>query len=160
MTQTVESYQTAVQQTVLAAQLLAEHDIPGLLSAIDRAETVAPFTDPTLYMKKSKAMREDKEVLQAALPLYELGKKIKAAAARKTWPTPEPNQVWTDPAGRKIVLKTVQAQELRALRGRDPALAGWEYVCERPHGETDGEGRDQPDFSYLCRSQYGCRCQA
>lgn len=73
----IETYQTAVQQTVLAAQLLAEHDIPGILAAIDRAETMAPFTDPTLYIKKAKAMREDKEVLEAALPLWKLGQKLK-----------------------------------------------------------------------------------
>lgn len=70
-------YRCAVLAVVMAAKALHMHDIPALLEDIERAETVAPFLDPTLFLKKGKAMREDKSMLEAALPLWKLAEELK-----------------------------------------------------------------------------------
>lgn len=59
----IDAYRAAVTTCVLAAQLLATHDLPAMLEAIERAEAVG-------------AMLEDKAVLEAATPLYRLGRKL------------------------------------------------------------------------------------
>jgi len=74
-------YQAAVLAAVLCAGILSEHDIPSLLAAIDSAESLGPLLDPTLWREKHQAMQEDREVLRAALPLWELAKKLEAEHA-------------------------------------------------------------------------------
>ncbi len=63
----IAEYQSAVTACALARQLLAQHDLPGLLSAIDHAHTTGPLLDPTLYLAKVEAMEEDRRLLEAAL---------------------------------------------------------------------------------------------
>jgi hypothetical protein len=65
-------YQSAVKTAALCAQMLAQFDIPELLTAIERGHAFGPILDPTLYRDKAKAMNEDKELLQAANHLREL----------------------------------------------------------------------------------------
>ena len=72
MSRTAEEYQAAVMMVAAAARLLAGFDVPGLLSDIEHAEAFGPLLDPTLYRDKAKAMGEDRELLRAALPLYQL----------------------------------------------------------------------------------------
>lgn len=70
-----ERYHSAVTACALAARLLASHDLPGLLDAIDRAETLGPIVDPTLYAQRGQAMREDAALIRAALPLVEFARR-------------------------------------------------------------------------------------
>jgi hypothetical protein len=71
----VLEYQAAVRIAALAAALLQEHDLPELLRAIDHSHAVGPILDPTLYREKAGAMELDRELLDAALPLWKLGRK-------------------------------------------------------------------------------------
>jgi pyrimidine operon attenuation protein/uracil phosphoribosyltransferase len=68
----IHKYRLALRGVVTAAHMLAGHDIPGLIEAIERAHTTGPILDPTLYRDKAKAMDEDAELLRAALPLWKL----------------------------------------------------------------------------------------
>lgn len=68
----VEEYRAAIVCVALCGKLLAQHDLPALLAAIERAEAVGPIVDPTLYREKAKAMEEDREAMRAALPLRTL----------------------------------------------------------------------------------------
>lgn len=74
----VKLYQASVVGVWLLAGALADHDIPQLIEAIDRADAIGPMVDPTLYRAKSGKMQEDRELLVAALPLWKLGKKLVA----------------------------------------------------------------------------------
>lgn len=74
-------YRSVIMHVAMCAKLLADYDIPDLIRKINRAETVGPMLDPTLWIRKNKAMDEDKEMLKAALPLHQLGKKLAALAA-------------------------------------------------------------------------------
>lgn len=80
----VGEYRAAVMACVIAAKMLAQHDLPKLLEAIAHADSVGPLLDPTLWMQKSQAMTEDKGMLQAALPLHALGKKLAAMRPEAT----------------------------------------------------------------------------
>lgn len=68
-------------QTALSVQMV---DIPKLLQDIERAETLGPFLDPTLWRNKSHAMAEDKELLEAVLPFWRMGEKLLARLPAKT----------------------------------------------------------------------------
>ena len=70
----VEQYQSAVITCALAGRVLAQHDIEGLLKAVEWTESVGHVLEPTLYREKAPAMREDAELLKAALPLWRLAK--------------------------------------------------------------------------------------
>ena len=72
----LHEYQQAVLVCHMAARMLAAHDLKGLIADIDRADAVGPIVDPSLWMKKRGAMREDLEVLRAALPLAQLGREL------------------------------------------------------------------------------------
>lgn len=63
----IDDYRTALRAAVLAATMLAEHDWKGLIEAIDRADAVGPFLDPTLYRDKAAAMQSNREVFKAAM---------------------------------------------------------------------------------------------
>ena len=87
---TVEEYRANFQLIIQAARLVHMVDIPQLLNDIERADSIGAMLDPTLYCDKHGAMMEDKEVLEAALPLWRMAKKLlegalaaNAAAAEK-----------------------------------------------------------------------------
>jgi hypothetical protein len=69
-----ETYQSAVLSAKLCADLLRHHDIPEILGAIERAETLGPVLDPTLYRQKIRVMEEDRELLRAAQVLRKFGR--------------------------------------------------------------------------------------
>jgi hypothetical protein len=71
----VEKYQAAVMACHMMGQMLQQYDLPELIRAINMAESIGPIVDPTLWRDKRKAMSEDKEVLQACMPIWELVKK-------------------------------------------------------------------------------------
>jgi len=62
------------------ARIISMVDIPKMLEQIDRAEAIGPLLDPTLYRANAGKMDEDKELLEAALPLWRFFAKIKARA--------------------------------------------------------------------------------
>lgn len=65
----IETYRAAVTACVMAGQLLAMHDLPKLIRDIDRADAVGPLLNPTLWIQKNQAMKQDRAVLAAALDL-------------------------------------------------------------------------------------------
>jgi len=66
----IETYRQAVLAAMHAGRMLRQYDIPGIVAAIDKANALGPFLDPTLWMQKQEAMSEDKALLEAALPLW------------------------------------------------------------------------------------------
>lgn len=76
--ETAEEYKEAVRACHMAAAIVGQHDLDGVLRRIANAETMGPLLDPTLYREKGQAMREDKEVVEAALPLCRLAAKLNA----------------------------------------------------------------------------------
>ncbi len=79
--------------------MLYIYDIQHMLRDIDHADSVGPLLDPTLWMKKGQQMREDREILKAALPLWNMAKKAQKKA--KTTPsTPAPSAEPSPPACR------------------------------------------------------------
>jgi hypothetical protein len=79
----IEAYQAAVRAIALVAKLVVQHDIPKFLEAIEHADSVGPLLEPTLWREKRKAMLEDRELLRAALPLFDLGKKLEMLVTKK-----------------------------------------------------------------------------
>jgi hypothetical protein len=79
----VERYRHAVLQVHAAAALLQQHNIPDLLAAIDRADSVGPMFDPTAWKEKHAAMAEDREALQAARALWLFGRRMEQRRAMK-----------------------------------------------------------------------------
>jgi hypothetical protein len=77
MSEQETDYKNAVVLCVLAAEMLAVLPLPDLLRAIDHADTVGPILDPTLWIKKNKAMAEDADLFKAALALRNYGCRIR-----------------------------------------------------------------------------------
>jgi len=73
---TQDDYQAAITAIAMAARVIALHDLPRILEGMERAEAVGPLFNPTLYIEKEQAMREDKELVQAAMPLYRLARQL------------------------------------------------------------------------------------
>jgi hypothetical protein len=74
---TVEEYQNSLRVCALLAGIVVEHDVPKMLQMIEQADSIGCMIDPTLYREKHKAMMEDKELLEAVLPLWRIAKKFK-----------------------------------------------------------------------------------
>jgi hypothetical protein len=79
----VRKYQVAIGTCTTAGYMVSCHDVPGLLNAIEKAETLGPIVDPTLYREKSGAMAEDAALLRAALPLWKLMRQRLEAGEKK-----------------------------------------------------------------------------
>jgi hypothetical protein len=77
---TGEQYQEKLLTILVAARTISDVDVPDLLQRINRADTLGALLDPTLYRKKHGAMMEDKELLEAALPLWRAGKALEERA--------------------------------------------------------------------------------
>ena len=77
----IEEYQAAVMAAVMAARVLAPHDLDEMLRSIDHADAVGAILDPTLYRAKASKMHEDRELLEAARPLWAIGRKLAKASA-------------------------------------------------------------------------------
>ena len=76
MENATEHYRDAMYAILTAMKILAPHDLPGILNAISRSESIAPFIDPTLWRDKHEAMSEDKEVFESALPLWKMARSL------------------------------------------------------------------------------------
>lgn len=71
----ISEYRSALYACRIAATILLAHDLDEMLAAIAKADALAPILDPTLYRDKAKAMHEDRELLEAARPLWVLAKR-------------------------------------------------------------------------------------
>lgn len=71
----ISEYRSVLYACRVAATVLSVHDIDAMLMAIVEADTLAPLLNPTLYREKAKAMHEDRELLEAARPLWCLAKR-------------------------------------------------------------------------------------
>lgn len=80
---TPEEYQQQLVNVAMTARLLVDVDIPDLLQRIERAHSFGCMLDPTLYRAKVEAMDQDKDMLEAALPLWRWARKVQASAQAK-----------------------------------------------------------------------------
>ncbi len=76
----LEQYRADMALVYLAANVLADVPVERMLAAIDTADAMGPILDPTLYQRHARFMHQDRDVLRAALPLAELGRKLRALA--------------------------------------------------------------------------------
>lgn len=76
----VAEYRDVMLTVATAAKLLLTADIEQMLAAIERADCFGPLFDPTAWREKHEAMGQDKELLQAALPLKLKAKEIRERA--------------------------------------------------------------------------------
>jgi len=74
----VQRHREAVKTVYMAGLSIVGHDLPELLRAIERADAFGPILDPTLYRDRAGAMHEDRELLEAALPLWRFAQRMKA----------------------------------------------------------------------------------
>ena len=79
-------YQNTVMTCAMAARIMLALDIPKILEDIEKAEALGPMLDPTLYREKGQAMSEDKRILEAALPLWRICKKMEKRQAEGVKP--------------------------------------------------------------------------
>jgi len=68
----IKEYRYAILHISMAMNMLSVHDLPGILKAIEYADSAGPVFDPTLWRDKHKQMAEDKEMVKAAMPLWRL----------------------------------------------------------------------------------------
>lgn len=78
----IRLYREAVRACHTAALLIAQHDLPGVLRAIAHADAFGPLLDPTAWRDKHEAMHQDREVVNAAMGLFEFGRKLHPEMAR------------------------------------------------------------------------------
>lgn len=81
-TPTESPHAQAMLLVLAAARLLAHLDLDERLRDIARADSIAQIVAPTLYRNRSREMHEDKEILEAALPLWRLARKLLAEEPR------------------------------------------------------------------------------
>lgn len=83
----IDDHRQAMEMIIMAMRMLAVVDLPRVHEAAQRALDFSCFSDPTLWIQKSKALEEDKELLEAAMPLWRAAAKmlarVKAMAAQE-----------------------------------------------------------------------------
>jgi hypothetical protein len=78
--QTKEEWANAIMTIAMAARMVAQWDLEGMISRGETALGAGVFFDPTLWIQKRKALEEDLEMVRAALPLLRVAEKLGAAA--------------------------------------------------------------------------------
>lgn len=75
-----EAYLASVRacHTILALAATVQMPLDQVLGAMGRAEGMGPVLDPTLYKDKIKALLEDREVVEAVIPIWHLAQRLKA----------------------------------------------------------------------------------
>ena len=56
----VEDYRTAIRTILIAGKTIDQLDLDAVMTAIVHAETTGPICDPSLWIKKSEALSQDK----------------------------------------------------------------------------------------------------
>ena len=69
-------YQVALSAIFQAARLMAGFDLPSIVEQIGRCEAIGPIMAPSLWIQNGGKMAEDKEMIEAALPLWRWLQKI------------------------------------------------------------------------------------
>lgn len=78
----IKEYRDAILNITVCMNMLSGYDLPGILKAIEYADSVGPVFDPTLWRDKNKLMREDMEMVKAAMPLWRLQEELRAKQQR------------------------------------------------------------------------------
>lgn len=78
---TPDEYRQHLLTIVLAARALVDVPVDEMLRAIDRADSLGPILDPTLWITRNKAMQEDAALLRAAHPLVEYAQHMRTREA-------------------------------------------------------------------------------
>jgi len=76
---TPEEYRQHLTTIVMAARALVDVPVDEMLRMIDRADSLGPILNPTLWIQRNKAMHEDAEMLRAAQPLIAYARTLRAA---------------------------------------------------------------------------------
>lgn len=76
-----QEYIAAVNLVQIAAGLLSQVDLVGVLNAIEHADAFGPILDPTLYRQASTNLADVRRLVEAARPL-EVEHARQLAAAR------------------------------------------------------------------------------
>jgi hypothetical protein len=69
-------WQSAVILCLTAARAIGQLPLTDLIAAGGRANSIGPLLDPTLWIRKHKAMSEDLALFQAAHPLWEFARQM------------------------------------------------------------------------------------
>jgi hypothetical protein len=69
-------YIIQLQNTLNLATLVCQLRLGDLLTMMNRSETIAPIIDPTLFLRGSKNLGKQKEIVEAALTFQQAIKKI------------------------------------------------------------------------------------
>ena len=72
-----ETYVAAMKSVLLAGSIISQWDLPGMLASIALVESVGPLLDPTSYRDKCNDLFHDRDLLKAALPLWEFCQRYK-----------------------------------------------------------------------------------
>lgn len=83
---TIEEYRENLKTCGLSAMFLERVNIPDMLARIEKADAIGGLIDPTLWRDKHGAMMQDKELFEAALPLWRYAQKIRESVRPKTNP--------------------------------------------------------------------------
>lgn len=76
------TYVDAITGVQIAAGMLREIDLAGVLNAMEHADALGPILDPTLYKAASAKMDQVRALVTAALPLQaEFIRQINASKA-------------------------------------------------------------------------------
>lgn len=73
----IRRYQDTVAAVARLGGVISLLPVDQILEAIQAADTAAPILDPTLWRSKRTAMYEDRDLLQAALPLWQKIRELK-----------------------------------------------------------------------------------
>lgn len=81
---TIEEWRENLKTCGLAAMFLERVNVPDMLARIEKADAFGGLLDPTLWRDKHGAMMEDKELLEAALPLWRYAQKVRESLRLKS----------------------------------------------------------------------------
>ena len=73
-------YLATQQQIILFAKLIRGVDVQAFLERINRAESIGPVLDPTMYRKAAPALDTIKGLAEALLPFHEEAVKVGTSA--------------------------------------------------------------------------------
>jgi hypothetical protein len=79
---TDEEYLIVQNQLQAIGGLVLGMDLDGFVARIDRAQTLTPILDPTLWMRGAEKLREVREIAEAVRDLQCVARRQVAAAAR------------------------------------------------------------------------------
>jgi hypothetical protein len=77
-----EEYMTVQTQLQAIGGLVLGMDLDGFLERIDRAETLTPILNPTLWMRGAEKLREVREIAEAVRDVQKVARRQVAAACR------------------------------------------------------------------------------